>query len=220
MVSGCRVACPNCQTELQVPAADPAIAVETASSMERVCAICQSEIRAEEAQTPCPICHARYHADCWTENGGCGVYGCSEVPQVEQRRALEIPISYWGQENKPCPACGTMILAAAVRCRVCGAKFESARPEDAGQFVARTERVERIPRMKRTIIWLFVFSVVPFLAPLGALWGVIWYPLNRKAVRAMPSFFPALCRISLLVSFGQCVLFLLMVGLYSWVRNP
>src|SRR5579872_4876548 len=108
------------------------------------CAICLSPIGPEDEKTVCPSCNAVYHAECWKENGGCAVYGCAQVPAIEKRQAIEIPVSYWGQENKKCPSCGNEILAAAVRCRHCGTVFQSARPQESDEFRHRTAVSERL----------------------------------------------------------------------------
>ncbi|MGH9420553.1 MAG: RING finger protein, partial [Thermoanaerobaculia bacterium] len=42
---------------------------------EPVCSICMTAVEADDASTSCPACRASYHAGCWTENGGCAVYG-------------------------------------------------------------------------------------------------------------------------------------------------
>src|SRR5687767_4121404 len=114
-----------------------------------VCGICLTPLQPTDSVAACPSCQSQYHNDCWLENGGCGAYGCSQAPAVEQRRAIEIPVSFWGQEHKPCPACGQQILAAAVRCRHCGATFASARPEDSDEFQRRATLKERLPRTRR-----------------------------------------------------------------------
>jgi hypothetical protein len=213
----CALTCPNCQSPIRVPSTT---APDVSPSLPQtptalVCAICQTSIQANDPKSACPACQAEYHSDCWQENSGCAIYGCTEVPKVEQRRAIEIPISYWGQENKPCPSCNREILAAAVRCRHCGATFSSARPEDAGEFQDRTALEERMPRMKRAVVWIFVFSVVPCLAPIGAIWGLIWYASNRRHLSALPAVYSALCKIGLAVAVGQCVLILFLAALYS-----
>jgi hypothetical protein len=177
-----------------------------------------SEIAGDEVAVACPACSACYHEECWRENNGCAVYGCSETPQVAQRSAVEIPVSYWGQETKPCPACGQGILAAAIRCRYCGATFASAQPEDADAFNRRSERDKRLPGMRRTIVWIFVLSVIPCLAPIGGLWGVIWLASHRSDVGALPSLYPALCKIGIGVSLGQTVLMILMTAIYAATR--
>ena len=179
------------------------------------CAICLSAVGPGEETTVCPACQAVYHADCWKENGGCAVYGCSQVPAVEKRQALEIPVSYWGQENKKCPSCGTEILAAAVRCRHCGAVFESARPQEASEFQQRSALAGRLPGTRKMIIVLFIFCVVPCLAPIGAVWSIIWYATHREDVRALPSLYDAVCKIGLGVAVAQTAALVMVTVLYA-----
>jgi hypothetical protein len=198
--------------------AEPVLAA-VADSNGPVCAICLTSIAAADAKTACPECHVEYHADCWQENGGCAVYGCPQVPAVEKRQAMEIPASYWGQENKQCPKCRQVILAAAVRCRHCGATFESARPQETEEFRQRTEQAERLPSIRRTVVWLFVFSLLPCLAPIGAVWGAVWYPIHREEVRALPTLYGALCKIGLGVAIGQTVAVVVLTLLFSFVRH-
>jgi hypothetical protein len=164
------------------------------------------------------VCAARYHLDCWQENAGCALYGCPAAPQIEPRRSIEVPVSFWGQENKPCPSCGREILAAALRCRNCGATFSSAQPEDAEAFNQRAALAKRLPALRRTIVWIFILSVVPCSAPIGGLWGLIWYPLRRQDVRSLPALFPALCKIGIAVGLGQTILFAVMAILYTVTR--
>lgn len=225
--AGSGLTCPNCQQPVQVPpppgpatavAAEPVAAASTGSDGP-VCAICLTAITVADAKTTCPECQAKYHADCWQENGGCAVYGCPQVPPVEKRQAMEIPVSYWGQENKQCPKCRQVILAAAVRCRHCGATFGSARPQEAEEFRQRTEMAERLPSIRRTVLWIFVFSVLPCLAPIGAIWGAVWYPAHREDVRALPTLYGALCKIGLGVATGQTVALVLLTLLFSLVRH-
>jgi hypothetical protein len=182
------------------------------------CAICLSPIGAEEAKTACPECRTEYHAECWQENGGCAVYGCSKAPVVEHRQAIEIPLSYWGRENKPCPACGREILAAAVRCRHCGATFSSARPEETSEFQQRAALEQRLPAVRRKLLCLFVICLVPCLAPVGGVWGLVWYPGHRQEVNALPSLYPALYKIGLGAAIGQTVMMVIM-GLLFAVRR-
>jgi hypothetical protein len=184
-----------------------------------VCAICLSAIEPEDAKTICPSCNAEYHEECWQENGGCAVYGCPQVPAVEQRSTLEIPVSYWGQENKNCPQCGGEILAAAVRCRHCGATFASARPQNVHEFQQQTELSQNLPAVRQTIVWIFICSIVSCLAPIGAVWGLVWYPTHREEVRALPSLYGALCKIGLAVAIGQTIVLVIVTVLYAHVRH-
>lgn len=43
------------------------------------CGVCHATIEPREESTRCPDCGAVFHVECWTENGGCAVYGCSQV---------------------------------------------------------------------------------------------------------------------------------------------
>lgn len=42
-----------------------------------VCEYCQANIKDESFIVHCPECNTPYHIECWTENGGCAVYGCN-----------------------------------------------------------------------------------------------------------------------------------------------
>jgi len=183
------------------------------------CAICLSPIEPAEETTVCPACNAVYHKECWNENGGCAVYGCAQVPAVEKRQAIEMPVSYWGQENKKCPSCGNEILAAAVRCRHCGTVFESARPQESAEFQQRTALSERLPAARRTVVWLFVLSILPCLAPIGAVWGLLRYSAHREDLRALPSLYGAVCKIGLIVAIGQTVALVVLTLLFALVRH-
>ena len=70
---------------------------------ESICAICQCPIGAGDQRTSCPDCHAAYHADCWQDNGGCAVYGCSQVPPTQKlsdvERTLAKPVIFSPPRN-------------------------------------------------------------------------------------------------------------------------
>jgi predicted RNA-binding Zn-ribbon protein involved in translation (DUF1610 family) len=184
-----------------------------------LCAICQSPINDGEAQTACPGCGAPYHAECWAENGGCAIYGCQHVPATEARAGLEIPAGYWGQEHKQCPVCGQEILAAALRCRHCGATFASARPEDGGAYRQREAATQGLPALKQGVVWIFALSIVPFTALIGGIAGVIWLARHRDDARKLPPFHAGLARLSPFVGFGQTAILIAMAALYAAVHH-
>lgn len=184
-----------------------------------VCSFCRSPLGADEALIQCGDCSTVYHEDCWTENGGCAAYGCASVPTVEKRAAIETPMSFWGQENKPCPSCNREILAAAVRCRHCGATFSSAQPEDSDAFNSRLALEEQLPRARRMAVWIFVLSVLPCTAPFGGVWGLIWYPGHKREVNSLPAIYPVLCKIGIAVGLGQTAALVALALLYNVTQH-
>lgn len=54
--------------------------------MSLVCPYCRSEVAdAEGNRKDCPGCGTPHHADCFEENGGCTVFGCSAAPADEAK---------------------------------------------------------------------------------------------------------------------------------------
>jgi predicted RNA-binding Zn-ribbon protein involved in translation (DUF1610 family) len=190
-----------------------------AAATETLCAFCQCPVGEGEQATSCPSCRAPYHAACWEENGGCALYGCELAPKVGMRSGIEIPASYWGQENKPCPACGAEILAAAVRCRHCGATFDSARPQDAGEFAMRAEQKQAAPAMRGKAVWLFIFCVLPPTAPIAAIVTLFWWLSRRRQIEALPALYSGLVRLAMIVGFGQTILAVLAALAYTFLNH-
>jgi hypothetical protein len=175
-----------------------------------LCPVCQEVADAGPGRTRCPECGNNYHAECWDYNGGCGVYGCSRAPSTEHLEAIEIPAAYWGKEDKECPACGQTILAAAMRCRYCGATFESAAPIDSAEYGTRSESVRRRASLKTGAIWCVVLGVLPCTAPFVAVFGLLWYSKNYQEIGDLPSFQGAAAKIGIGVAVLQTLL--LVVG--------
>ncbi len=181
-----------------------------------LCAICQSSLPSTDNETHrCPDCNTLYHEDCWEDNRGCAIYGCPGVPETEHLEAIEIPVSHWGREKKPCPKCGTEILAAAVRCRQCGTVFSSADPIEKKEYRDLQAAKERFPALRKGIILILVFCIIPCSAPVAAIIGLFWYISNRKAIAVMPTLYTGLCKVAFGVSIGQTVLIVIMLVLYS-----
>lgn len=180
-------------------------------SESKNCAYCQSPLAPEDARVTCSACGAEAHEACWQENGGCSVYGCAETPQAEMRTSVEIPMAYWGREHKQCPSCKQEILAAAVRCRHCGATFASQRPEDAEEFKRRAQLKDELPGVRKKVIIQFVLSTIPFTAPAGLIMGLVWFMPQRARVAALPPLFLALARLALGLSMIQTIAFGAMV---------
>lgn len=213
--AGKQTKCPVCGDQLSISMNTESPEKQFSSEKSRICPICKCPMKSDQLRTECPDCRTEYHSDCWQENGGCGVYGCKQVPLTEHRNSLEIPAAYWGQENKPCPVCGAVILATAVRCRHCGATFSSARPENADEHRQRKSLEERSPQIRRKIIWLFILSVIPFTAPLASIWGGFWCFSNHKDIKTLPTIYSAISYIALCAGIGQTIFIALMVMMFN-----
>ena len=184
-----------------------------------LCVLCQSPVRPGEPNTNCPDCRAPYHQECWDYNHGCGVYGCRQVPPAEKLANVEIPASYWGQDDKSCPRCGKTIMAAAVRCRSCGAVFSSARPQNATEYYSRSAIERALPRVRKTGIWILILGVIPCTAPFAAVFGLIWYMCRRREIRALSSLSAAICLLGVLIAVGQTALATTLTLLYGALRG-
>jgi len=177
------------------------------------CGICMTAIDAGDASTSCEGCRSPYHAECWTENGGCAVYGCTHVPKTDGLKPLEIPPAFWGREDKDCPHCGAKIMALAVRCRHCGAEV-IARPEEQAAFQRRTERRARGPILRRSAMVFLIMSLLPGLALITLVAGTLYYRGNHDEIRRLPGGTDGLYRIAIATAAAQCAI--LTLGVVAW----
>jgi TM2 domain-containing membrane protein YozV len=54
--------------------------------LNSICPYCRTEVgEAESERQDCPGCATPHHADCFAENGGCTVFGCSHAPTGEAK---------------------------------------------------------------------------------------------------------------------------------------
>jgi ABC-type Fe3+ transport system permease subunit len=112
-----------------------------------------------------------------------------------------------------------MILASAIRCRNCGAILGSVRPEDSNAYEQRKAAEGRLPALRRGVVWLFIFCIIPFTAPIAAIGGVYWYLSNRQDLKRLPSLHQAVLKISLCVALGQTLFTVLAVVAFGWGRG-
>lgn len=56
-----------------------------------VCPYCRAPIEDETEGIVCPGCGTPHHGDCFEENGGCTVFGCSSAPPAEPKLSIGSP---------------------------------------------------------------------------------------------------------------------------------
>ena len=56
-----------------------------------VCPYCRTNIDAGDAPQICEGCGVAHHADCYAENGGCTIFGCSRAPGDEPKVSVSTP---------------------------------------------------------------------------------------------------------------------------------
>ncbi len=183
------------------------------------CSICQTQISDGEQIVECPECLSAYHDNCWEYNKGCGMYGCSHAPSTEKLNTLEMPMSYWGKEQKNCPACNREIQAAAIRCRYCGATFQSAQPEDLTSYHNQATLARNLPGVQRGAILLMVFSILPCTALPAAVFGCVWYFRHKREIVKLSALYTALCKLALGVAVVQSTFILVAVALHTMLRG-
>jgi TM2 domain-containing membrane protein YozV len=70
-----------------------------------ICPYCRTEIEPDGSNSMvCKGCGAPHHADCYEENGGCTVFGCSAAPGEEQKLTL----TGMDLTGKPAPSVGNI----------------------------------------------------------------------------------------------------------------
>ena len=87
---GTEVACQACSGILIVPEPpqSPVLPFSSQVTVGGVCPYCRSEISHSDRMRVCPACHTPHHADCWKENKGCTVFGCTMAPPDEEKISL------------------------------------------------------------------------------------------------------------------------------------
>lgn len=139
----------------------------------KMCSICQSNIITGEKVLECPYCGLPFHGECWDENRGCSAYGCQGAPKTAKAEVETQPVSNaWGDE-KPCPACGKTIKASAIKCRYCGAAFDSRDVIDQKQYASREYEGTEYNSVRNKTIFLFLLSAAACLAPIGLILNLV-----------------------------------------------
>jgi hypothetical protein len=55
------------------------------------CPYCRTNIASDHEPVICEGCGAAHHSDCYAENGGCTIFGCSKAPADEPKVSVSTP---------------------------------------------------------------------------------------------------------------------------------
>jgi TM2 domain-containing membrane protein YozV len=69
--------------------------------MTAACPYCRAPFEPDEEQISCEVCATPHHADCYAENGGCTVFGCSKAPVDEPK--ISVSVSDFTSLSRPVP---------------------------------------------------------------------------------------------------------------------
>jgi RING finger family protein len=142
------------------------------------CSICYTVVKEGEAQTQCPDCKTDYHTSCWTEIGGCGTYGCKRAAVAEKPPVPVLVGSGWG-DSKECPSCRRQIGSSLLVCS-CGAKFPWADPMTVTEYLEWQSEQNAIGGARKTLVLLFILSLIGITAPIAGPIAGIYAFLKRK----------------------------------------
>ena len=56
-----------------------------------ICPYCRTQIGVEDGPIICEGCGTAHHSDCYAENGGCTIFGCSKAPGDEPKMSVSAP---------------------------------------------------------------------------------------------------------------------------------
>jgi hypothetical protein len=65
---------------------DPETRPATAGEAGRTCPYCRFAFKEGAPLSLCPTCHAAHHEECWSDNGGCAMVGCTSSPPAWRTR--------------------------------------------------------------------------------------------------------------------------------------
>jgi len=151
------------------------------------CSICHTLIQSNDPRTACPTCTQEYHETCWQELGGCGTYGCTQVPASAKPPVSARPGQGWG-DIKTCPSCSSEIASSLLICR-CGVRFPYADPMTQQEFQSWVSEGNKVKFAKRLIVVLFIITLIGLVAPLtGIIAGLFAYTQRERLAGANGTF--------------------------------
>ncbi|MEA2710530.1 MAG: hypothetical protein QOF78_3131 [Phycisphaerales bacterium] len=212
--------CPRCRVMIAAPApvgaGEGAAGQFTTTDVSRArgeattCPTCQTVIAGDAPRLFCPSCGQPHHQECWDEIGGCAVYGCKSAPETIKQPDTEPARFAWG-DVKSCPMCGEQIKSIALKCRFCGANFDTVDPLDAWDLRKRVTRQQGAQSLRTGVIALFVLSLIGVIAPLMLIINLIFVLANRARLKEAGPVMLVLAYASIALSVVYCVLMLVLI---------
>lgn len=97
--AGMNARCSKCQESIVIPQPEPVAPVQPQPVVQILgdCPYCRTKMTDNDRVRKCPNCETPHHEDCWAENKGCTVFGCSMAPPEEEKVAVELPAPHGGQ---------------------------------------------------------------------------------------------------------------------------
>lgn len=176
------------------------------------CSICHTRITETDSTQDCPDCHQGYHANCWSEMGGCATYGCKSTPAAVKPAPVMGAGAGWG-DSKSCPVCNSSIGSSRLICS-CGTKFPYADPMTQAEFQEWRAGQDAVKGSKRLLVGLFVGSIIGVTAPLcGLISGVFGYAKREQLAGEHGTFLALACGSATLGVVYSAVIASLMLGL-------
>ena len=77
--------------------------------MTEVCPYCRTKFVPQDEPVVCEGCGTSHHADCYAENGGCTIFGCSKAPGDEPKLSVSTPDLAAVQATPPAAVVGTRL---------------------------------------------------------------------------------------------------------------
>ena len=93
--AGMNARCSKCQDPIVIPQTEPAAPVQPQPVVQILgdCPYCRTKMTDKDSVRKCPNCETPHHEDCWAENKGCTVFGCTMAPPEEEKVAVQLPTS-------------------------------------------------------------------------------------------------------------------------------
>jgi hypothetical protein len=184
---------------------------EEAQGVGSSCPICQSPVEDGDVTLTCPDCRQVHHRECWAEVGGCSTYGCPKAPAlVKDEGAGQPPRSAWG-DTKKCPVCAETIKSIALRCRYCGADFETVDPLTVRDLRKQDRKRETVQSLQKNVWTVFILSLIGCVAPIMFFVDLIWFLPRRAEIGRAGPFYVVLGYAALTITLIYNVLILFFV---------